>query len=154
MKRLWKWLRDKLIIIIRIDSTPAKIAAGVGVGAFIAMFPITGFQFLTGLLLSFIFRVNRIAVVLTTQLVCNPLTMSFLFFLDYKVGEKVLGYDSSVTLDALKLLIRQSNFGNFFAVLASVAKPLYLGAAIMAPCIGIAAFALSYFLIKTFKRRI
>jgi len=65
MKRMWRWFKESFLKIARIDSTPVKIAVGIGLGAFIAIFPITGFQFLTGLFLSIIFRVNKIAVVVT-----------------------------------------------------------------------------------------
>lgn len=153
MKRIWRWFRGKVISIARIDSTPRRIAAGVGIGAFIAMFPITGFQFLTGLLFSFLFRVNRIAVVATTQVVCNPVTMAFLFFLDYKVGELILGHDSSMTLSAFKMLMSEVSFTNAFVVFKTVAKPLYLGSAVTAPCIGLVAFGIGYFLVKRFKHK-
>ncbi len=153
MKRLWRWFRNKLITIARVDSTPVKIAAGIGVGAFIAMFPITGFQFLTGLFLSFVFRINKIAVVATTQAVCNPLTMVFLFFLNYKVGELILGHETSITLEAFRVLIAEVSFRNASMVFTTIAKPLYLGSAAIAPCIGFAAFVVGYFLVKRFKRR-
>lgn len=152
MKRLWRWFREKLITIARIDSTPSRIAAGIGVGAFIAMFPITGFQFATGLLLSFVFRVNKIAVVATTQVLCNPLTLPFLFFLDYKVGERLLGHDTSMTLEAFRTLMAEVTFRNAFIVFRAIAKPLYLGSAVTAPFIGIVAFAVGFFLVKRFKR--
>jgi uncharacterized protein (DUF2062 family) len=153
MKRLFQWFRNKLITIAKIDSTPVKIAVGVGMGAFIAMFPITGFQFLSGILLSFIFRVNKIAVVVTTQVLCNPLTLPFLFFLDYKMGERILGYDTSMTLEVFRMLMRDVSVRNAFAVFTTIAKPLYLGSAIMAPFIGLIAFAVGFFLVKRFRSR-
>ena len=153
MKRIWKLFKEKLLKIARIDSTPVKIATGIGLGAFIAMFPITGFQFLTGLLLAFIFRVNRIAVVVTTQLICNPLTLPFLVFLDFKIGEKILRYDSFMTLQAMRVLLKDVNFRNIFTVLGSIAKPLFLGSAVIAPFISIVAFVIGYFFVQKFKAR-
>ncbi len=152
MKRLWRWFREKFLKIARIDSTPGRIAAGIGLGAFIAMFPITGFQFLAGLALSFIFRVNKIAVVVSTQVLCNPLTLPFLFFLDYKIGERLLGHDSSLTLEAFRMLVREASITNAFVVFKAVAAPLYLGSAVTGPCSGLIAFIVGYFLIKRFKR--
>jgi uncharacterized protein (DUF2062 family) len=153
MRRIWRWFKAKILTIARIDSTPVKVAVGIGLGAFIAMFPITGFQFLTGLLLSFLFRVNKVAVVVTTQLVCNPLTLPFLFFLDYKVGEKILGLQSSMTLQSIKLLLSEMNITNFLSVLGAVARPLYLGSAVTGPVVGLVAFAIGFFLVRAFKRR-
>jgi uncharacterized protein (DUF2062 family) len=153
MRRLFQWFRNKVITIAKLDSTPVKIAIGVGVGAFIAMFPITGFQFLSGILLSFILRINKIAVVVTTQVLCNPLTLPFLFFLDYKVGERILGYDTSMTLEAFRMLIREMSLRNAFTVFTTIAKPLYLGSAITAPFAGLIAFAVGFLLIRRFRRR-
>ncbi len=148
MRCIWKWLRNSFLKIARIDSTPIKIAVGIGIGAFIAMFPITGFQFLTGVLLALIFRVNKVAVVVTTQVVCNPLTLPFVFFLDFKVGEKILGMDSSLNVHSIRLLLGEMTFRNFFGILGNIAKPLYLGSAVTAPVVGLMAFALGYLLLK------
>lgn len=153
MKRIWRWFKESFLKIARIDSTPVKIAVGIGLGAFIAIFPITGFQFLTGLFLSIIFRVNKIAVVVTTQLVCNPLTLPFIIYLDFKVGEKILKYNSSLTIQSIRLLLKEINFRNFFSVLGNIAKPTFLGSATIAPIIALIAFVLGYFLIKKFKIR-
>lgn len=153
MKRIWRWLKESFLKIARLDSTPLKIAIGIGLGAFIAMFPIIGFQFLTGLLLSIIFRVNKVSVVITTQIVCNPLSLPFLFFLDFKVGEKILRINSSLTIHSFRLLLREVNFRNFFTALGDIAKPLYLGSAVTAPVIGLIAFVVGYFLIKKFKKK-
>jgi uncharacterized protein (DUF2062 family) len=154
MKRIWRSIRRNVIKIASIDSTPIKIAAGIGIGGFIAMFPITGFQFITGIILSIIFRVNKVAVVVTTQLICNPLTLAFLFFLDFKIGEKLLGIDSSITLQSIRLLLEEANLKNFFSVIKGIAKPLYLGSAVTGPIVGLLAFAIGYLLVKRFKRRL
>lgn len=153
MKRIWMWLKRNLLRIARIDSTPLKIAMGIGLGAFIAMFPITGFQFLTGLFLAFIFRVNKIAVVVTTQVVCNPLTLPFLIFLNFEIGRKMLTYSPILSIQSIRLLLKDVNFDNFFAALGDIAKPLFLGSIITGPIIGLIAFAVGYFLIKKFKER-
>jgi uncharacterized protein (DUF2062 family) len=153
MKRLFKWIKEKVLQIARIDSTPLKIAVGIGLGAFIAMWPITGFQFITGILLSLLFRVNKVAVVVTTQLLCNPLTLPFVFFLDYKVGEKLLGHSSMMTVESFRLLLNEVSFRNLFTVLGAVAKPLYLGSMVMSPVAGLIAFGLGFILIRRFKRK-
>jgi|GEM_PF-1116969 len=153
MKRIWRWIRSSFIKIARIDSTPVKIAVGIGIGALIAMMPITGFQFLTGVLLSFIFRVNKVAVVVTTQLVCNPVTLPFLFFFNFKVGQKLIGNSSVVTLSSLRQVLHTANFKNFYTVLGSILKPLFLGSAITAPVIGLVAFGIGYLLIRKLKTK-
>jgi len=82
--RFWGLLKGKLIRIATLDSTPRKVACAVGIGMFVGMLPITGFQIWTGVALSFLLRVNRIGVVLSSQLLCNPLPLPFIFFFNIK----------------------------------------------------------------------
>jgi hypothetical protein len=58
-----------------------------------------------------------------------------------------------MTLEAFRLLIAEVSFRNAFFVFRTIAKPMYLGSAVTAPMIGLAAFAVGYFLVKRFKRR-
>jgi len=153
MKRIWRWFKENLLKIARIDSTPFKIAVGIAMGAFIAIFPITGFQFLTGLVLSIIFRVNKVAVVVTTQLVCNPLTLPFIVLFDFRIGNKFLHSNTTVTVQTVRTLLRNVNFRNFISALGSFAKPIFLGSAVIAPLVAIIAFVLGHFLVSKFKRQ-
>jgi len=121
---------------------------------FVGMLPITGFQFLTGLLLSFLFRVNKLAVVLSTQLLCNGLTLPFLFFFNLKVGERILAYEQpSVSLSVFRGLIQEASFRNFLEVFLNFARPLYLGSLIVAPCVGVVGCLLALAAIKSHRRR-
>ncbi len=154
VQRVWRLLRSNLIKIATLDSSPRKIACGVGVGMLVGMLPITGFQMWTGVALSFLLRLNKVAVVLSSQFLCNPLTLPFLFFFNLKVGERVLGYEqSSVSLSVFRMLIRQASFRNFFTVFANIAKPLYLGSIIVAPLVGGLGYWLALTAIKSHQRR-
>lgn len=153
MKRIWQWLKNNIIRIASIDSTPLRIALGIGLGTLIAMFPITGFQFITGLILSFLFRINKIAVVVTTQLVCNPLTLPLLIFFNFKLGGKIIGIDTQMTLSTIKVLLKDVNIRNFFAAFSVIAKPIFLGSAVTGPLAGSIAFAAGYYVIKKYKER-
>lgn len=152
--RFWGLLKSKLIRIATLDSTPRKVACAVGVGMFVGMLPITGFQIWTGVALSFLLRVNRVGVVLSSQLICNPLTLPFIFFFNIKVGERVLGYEQpAVSLTVLRTLLHQASFRNFLSVFAGIAKPLYLGAIVVAPLVGLAGFSLATMAITAYRKR-
>lgn len=154
MRRALGGLRASLINIATLDSSPRKIALGVAVGMFVGMLPITGLQTGTGLLLSFLLRVNKVAVVLSTQFLCNPLTLPFLFFFNLKVGEHILAYQqSSVSLSVFQGLVEQISFGNFLEVLANIAKPLYLGSIMVAPVAGVIGYGLALTVIRSYRRR-
>ncbi len=121
---------------------------------FVGMLPITGFQMGTGVLLSFLLRVNKVAVVLSSQCLCNPFTLPFLFFFNLKVGERVLAYEQpSISLAVFRGLTEQVSFRNFLYVLANIAKPLYLGSLIVAPCVGMIGYGLALRAIKSYQRR-
>ncbi len=70
------------------------------------------------------------------------------------MGEKILKYNSSLTIQSIRLLLKEINFRNLFSVLGNIAKPTFLGSATIAPIIALIAFVLGYFLIKKFKIRV
>ena len=65
MVRIWRWLKDKVVAIAKLDSTPPKIAGSVALGAFIGMVPLIWLQTWIALFLSFILRVNKIGTILS-----------------------------------------------------------------------------------------
>lgn len=76
--------------ILRIRSTPHKIALGLALGAGVSFTPILGFHTLASFAIAWIFRANIIACLLGT-LIGNPLTFPFIFVATYKLGNWILG---------------------------------------------------------------
>lgn len=89
--RFGRWTRFHLIRALRENASPARTAFGLGLGAFIGIFP----SFLIGTPLSFYLAgklgLNRAAAVAGAMVSMNPLTAPFLYSLSAWLGLEILG---------------------------------------------------------------
>jgi hypothetical protein len=92
---------------IRIRRDPSEIARGLAIGVFSGMTPFLGFHILMALALAMLLKGNKFMALIGTW-VANPLTFSFIYYLDYKVGRWVLGGETEsfmpLSLEPLEIL--------------------------------------------------
>jgi uncharacterized protein (DUF2062 family) len=88
IKRFARYVYDRFV---RLHGSPEQIAWGVACGFFVAMTPTMGFQMAIAIPLAAFFRISKLAAAISVWLT-NPATAPFLYWLNYKVGAKVLGY--------------------------------------------------------------
>jgi len=67
------------------QSEPVKMAASVGLGLFFGIFPIWGFQMLVAFAVASFLKLNRIVVLLSSNISTPPLT-PFIIFFSYELG--------------------------------------------------------------------
>lgn len=84
-------IAENIRTLARIDSSPEKIAGSIALGTFIGSLPITGFQNLTTILLSFVLRLNKIGSILSLEMYSNPVTLPFICYADFRIGCFLLG---------------------------------------------------------------
>ncbi len=99
LTRLGRWLRLHLLRSIRENASPARTALGLGLGAFVGIYP----TFLIGTPLAFFLAgklgLNRAAAVAGATLSMNPLTAPFLYSLSAWLGFRLLDREV-VTIEA------------------------------------------------------
>jgi len=88
------WLRRKVGQLLQLDDTPHRIALAFGIGVFLAFFPILGIHTILGLLIAFLFRLNR-AAILVGIYISNPWTLAPLYMAGTLVGCEILGVSSA-----------------------------------------------------------
>ncbi len=110
---------------------PHDIAAGFAIGMMFSFFPSIGIGMLISLFLAWKRGWNFLATYLGTLLM-NPFTASFWYFLEYQIGEGIIGNGMGFVEN-----ITQKNF-------FSVAKEVYLGALVIAIVLGPIAYFLLY----------
>ena len=71
--------------LILAREAPNRIASGIAIGVFIAWSPLLGIHTVLCILLAFVFKASKTASILGS-LLCNPLTIPFILFIDYEVG--------------------------------------------------------------------
>ena len=84
------WLRRTVGQLLQLDDTPHRIALAFGIGVWLAFFPILGIHTVLGLLIAFLFRLNR-AAMLAGVYVSNPWTLAPLYMAGTVVGCEILG---------------------------------------------------------------
>jgi uncharacterized protein len=84
------WLRRTVGQLLQLDDTPHRIALAFGIGVWLAFFPILGIHTILGLLIAFLFRLNRPAILVGIY-VSNPWTLAPLYMAGTVVGCEILG---------------------------------------------------------------
>jgi uncharacterized protein len=88
------WLRRTVGQLLQVDDTPHRIALAFGIGVWLAFFPILGIHTILGLLIAFLFRLNR-AAILVGIYISNPWTLAPLYMAGTIVGCEILGVSSA-----------------------------------------------------------
>jgi glycosyltransferase involved in cell wall biosynthesis len=118
-------LADKIV-----ESNQSKLHSSVSLafGVFMGIIPIWGFQLLVAILLSVVFRLNKILVILSANISIPPM-IPLIIYLSYKLGAFILGdsasqhmaFDQSITLDSVRNSFVQYVYGSILlAIIASV----------------------------------
>jgi uncharacterized protein (DUF2062 family) len=129
LRERWETLKNE-------HASPLEIGIGVAVGSIIACSPLWGLQTLLVFVVAWVFRLNRIAVLLGST-VSFPLVAPFLLFAAAQLGEFLRhGQWLPVTVEGLRGL-------HFRDLGPSLAADLFLGGAIEGAVIGgiLGAFA-------------
>lgn len=137
---------------LHLDDTPGRIAAGFGVGVYLAFHPLLGLHTLMALGIAFAFRLSRAAVLIGIY-VNNPWTIAPMYIAGTTVGCWILG----VPLDGLGAI--QWDLGSlaFYKVLLVSLRPylwpFVVGNTILGIVFGLAAyFAMRWFLERRARR--
>lgn len=83
-------LRHLARIVLQVDDSPDRVALAFGAGMFISFFPVLGTHTVVGLLIAFVFRLNRVAV-LAGAWMSNPWTIGPMLTFGTLVGCGMLG---------------------------------------------------------------
>jgi glycosyltransferase involved in cell wall biosynthesis len=139
--RTGEWRKVLMELIVNPDESDAVKSISIGFGVFMGIVPIWGFQLITAIALSFLFRLNKALVIIAANISIPPM-IPLILWLSHVIGGVWMGenatslsYDDEVTL----ALIHQ-NFMQYV-----------YGAVTLAVISGVTFGLLSYLFIKVFK---
>jgi uncharacterized protein (TIGR03546 family) len=138
-------LRYHWLKFLRLQEDPRKLAWGMALGVFVGVTPTVPFHFITVLTLAPLFRVSVITAVLGIQL-CNPLTIPFLYLAAFKVGHFLLHRGAHFRLPETYTLATSLD------LICRGGLALQLGGVILAIPPAIAAYFLTMWIIKRYRR--
>ena len=139
--RMGEWRKVLMELIVNPDESDAVKSISIGFGVFMGIVPIWGFQLITAIALSFLFRLNKALVIIAANISIPPM-IPLILWLSHVIGGVWMGenatslsYDDEITL----ALIHQ-NFMQYV-----------YGAVSLAVISGVTFGLLSYLFIKVFK---
>jgi uncharacterized protein (DUF2062 family) len=146
---------------IRLKGHPSVLARGVAIGTFIGITPTIPFHTIIALSLSFLFRGSKVAALLASILVSNPLTFFPQYYLSWQIGNRLLPGKHSWedVSELINLISSGAKFSETLAALSHVGinslTVLIGGGIVLAIPFTIAFYYLSYkFFCTIHKRRL
>lgn len=139
------WLKKPLRLMIinlrKLRGHPEVIARGLAVGVFSGCFPFFGLQSLMGIVLAALVRGSKIAAIAGTW-ISNPLTYVPILFLNFKVGQWLLGVETSFTLK------NRDSLSSFLELGPELVITLLVGCAVVGAIAGIISYFVSLYILK------
>jgi len=120
--------------LIASHETNLVKSASVGLGVCMAIFPVWGFQMLIATFIALYFKLNKVIVLLVSNISFGPLSI-FWAFAGLFVGKKLIGR---------KIAFDEFNWHLTFAELQKSFLQFFLGGAILALGLGFLAFLIMY----------
>ena len=137
--------------LVSLNDSPQRIALGFAVGVFLAFSPLLGLHTVLGLLIAFVFGLNRVAV-LVGLFINNPWTLFPIYGLATYVGGLLVGFPPSVPIQALGFnAVLQTRFWVELAGEWGFWKPLLLGSAILSCTTAVLSYLLTLLVVTRAK---
>ena len=138
-------LRYHWLKFLRLQDDPRKLAWGMALGIFIGVTPTVPFHTVAVLFLAPLLRISPVTAFLGIQ-ICNPLTMAPLYLAAYKVGQFCSDQGAPLWLP------EAYTYTNLMHVLWRGGLALQVGGVILAIPPAIAAYFLTLWIIKRYRR--
>ncbi len=131
-------LRDKIKLILEVKDTPHRISMAFAVGIFIGMSPLFGVHTLLGLLVAYVFRLNKLTTIVGVY-ITNPWTIIPIYTFSTWVGARCLGVNN---------ILPDVDWRNItFSALLNDFSPLLMPFIVGTIIISFASAVMSYFII-------
>jgi glycosyltransferase involved in cell wall biosynthesis len=123
-KKFKKVIREQ---VLDIDQSAGLKSISVGFGVFMGIVPIWGFQLLVAIFLAVLFRLNKLIVIIASNISIPPM-IPLIIFLSYKMGAiwmdghaQQLHFDRTITRHSVQQNLQQYIYGSItLAVVAGV----------------------------------
>lgn len=137
--------------LLALDDTPERIALAFAIGVFLAFSPLVGLHTFLGLVIAFLFGLNRVAV-LVGVFVNNPWTLVPIYAAATYLGGVLFGFPSPPALPDMGW--RQFWNVNFWLELLKqwrVLMPTLLGSIVLSVIAAILSYPLALYVLKQAK---
>ncbi len=132
------------------NETPHKVSMAIGFGIFMGIAPIWGFQMIVAAFLAHIFRLNKIIVLIFSNISLPPV-IPFIIYFSYQFGGLFFDNPQEFDIDTIYYLKQQIVDGEFYNTLKEFGYSIIqyiLGSLLLGLSLGILSFLISWSLIK------
>lgn len=129
-------------VIQKPEESNVRKAASIGFGVFMGILPIWGFQLAVGIPLAIYFKLNKALFLLAAHISVAPLVPLWIA-LSVMTGKWVLGYTD------WRFNLKEINVEQ----LKETGEAFFLGGTLLAIALGIAAYIIAYFTLRTFRKK-
>ncbi len=111
LTRIFRGLKYYFLLFVRKEDTSQSIAHGLATGIFIGFLPIIPFQTVVTIFFCFLLRSNKVAGIIGSTLITNPVTAMPVFYFQHFLGRIFILHDFSY--DKFKNLFAHISLSNF-----------------------------------------
>jgi len=139
-------VKEKLLALLKSNTTPRMIALGVSLGVFIGVIPIYGLHSILAVILAFLIpRTNKIALLLGANISLPPV-IPFITWAGYEMGRLILPKKyPSLSLEYFNNFSSQKIIDFYF--------PLFIGSIILGLIFAVCAYYMTLYSVKLIKIR-
>lgn len=154
-----RFFRYYYLRFIRLQGDPEEVARGVAIGVFIGITPTIPLHTVLILVIALLLRAGKIAGLLASFVVCNPITYFFQYYFSWRIGTWLLPYDLSWERiqSVMEVISGHSSFKASLETLSRLGGEAILvmlsGGIILALPFTIASYFLSLSFFKSLRRR-
>ncbi|MDD3089424.1 MAG: DUF2062 domain-containing protein, partial [Candidatus Omnitrophica bacterium] len=140
-----KGKKERLLGLVRSNSTPSTIALGLSIGVFIGFLPLYGFHLLIVLLVAMCFPgTNKVAMIAGTG-VTMPVTAPFVYWVSYAAGRALTGGKTPpLTIEGIKRI----SFGD----LHSMYSVLFYGCLVLGTITAISVYLAALYSVRAIRK--
>ena len=152
----WRLLKYYFIRLKRLQGSPYALAGGSAIGVFVGFTPTIPFHTVLIIFLSLLTRTSAIAGIITSWLVCNPLTCLPIYYFSAVVGNRLTPYelDLQTVYSALEQAMAGGGIQNGVVLLVESGYQFLVAMAVGSLCLALPMAILSYYLAYHFFRQI
>ncbi len=140
-----KPFRLMIISLRKLRGHPEVVARGMAVGVFAGCFPFFGLQSVMGIILATLIRGSKLSAIAGTW-ISNPFTYLPIFWLNFKVGQWLLGVETSFNPHSTDSL------ASFLELGPTLVITLLLGCCVVGAITGITSYFAGLYLLKRLRR--
>ncbi|WP_052035134.1 DUF2062 domain-containing protein [Xenococcus sp. PCC 7305] len=140
-----KPFRLMIVSLKKLRGHPEVVARGIAVGVFAGCFPFFGLQSVMGIVLASLVRGSKIAAIAGTW-ISNPLTYVPILFLNFKVGQWLLGIETTSTLQD------RDSLESFLALGPELVITLLIGCCVVGAITGVIGYFASFYFLRRLRK--